>query len=350
MTELGASGGEAEVCFEQRGALGLITLNRPKALNALTRPMCREMDTQLAAWGEDSSIRAVAIRGAGERAFCAGGDVRALYESGREGSPYALEFWRDEYRLNARIKHFPKPYVALLHGIVMGGGVGVSVHGSHRIVADTAMFAMPETGIGMFPDVGGSYFLPRCPGETGMYCALTGARLKMADMLYVGVATHAVAMSRWDALIEGLADGGDPDVVLEDLGSRSGPAPMTEYRAWIDDHFAHRSVETILSSLDGGGEWAKETAAVIRGKSPTSLKLSHRQLCLGREMTFDDCMRMEYRMVHGIIAGHDFYEGVRAAIVEKDNRPNWRPADLAGVSDSDIDGYFAPRPENELRL
>ncbi len=182
---------EQEVLFEKRGALGLITLNRPKALNALTQGMCVAMTAQLDQWAKDDAVKAVVIRGNGDRAFCAGGDIRALYESGKAKTPYALDFWRDEYILDAAIKHYPKPYIALIHGIDMGGGVGVSVNGSHRIAGETMTpFAMPETGIGLFPDVGGSYFLPRCPGEIGMFLGLTGARLKATDCtLYAGIAT-----------------------------------------------------------------------------------------------------------------------------------------------------------------
>src|ERR1051326_5226588 len=190
-----------DVLFERRGALGLITLNRSKALNALTRDMCIAMRAKLGEWARDEAVKTVAIRGDGERAFCAGGDIRALYNAGMEKSPSAIDFYRDEYRLNAAIKHFPKPYVALLHGIVMGGGVGVSVHGSHRVGNETVSFAMPETGIGLFPDVGGSYFLPRLPGEIGMYVALTGERLNAADSLYAGVLTHIVPASATEELL-----------------------------------------------------------------------------------------------------------------------------------------------------
>jgi len=341
---------EAEILFEQRGALGLITLNRPKALNALTHSMCLVMKAKLDEWAHDSTIRTVAIRGEGERAFCAGGDIRALYESGRAGTPYALEFYRDEYRLNAAIKHFPKPYVALLHGIVMGGGVGVSVHGSHRVADETAVFAMPETGIGLFPDVGGSYFLPRCPGQIGMYLALTGARLNTPDMLYAGVATQHVPVAKTADLIAHLADGEAPETAIGEF-SAFGEAPISEYRATIDRAFAAGSVEQILADLDAGADdWSHETASIIRTKSPTATKLAFRQIREGAQLFFDDGMRMEFRMVHRVIAGLDFYEGVRAAIIDKDQRPQWRPPTLAGVSDTDIDAYFAPLGGKELVL
>ncbi len=340
-----------DVLFDRRGALGLITLSRPKALNALTHGMCVAMKAKLDEWAKDPLVGAVAIRGDGDRAFCAGGDIRALYDSGRAGTPYAFEFYRDEYRLNAAIKHFPKPYIALLRGIVMGGGVGVSVHGSHRVADDTAVFAMPETGIGLFPDVGGSYFLPRCPGEIGMYLALTGARLKTADMLYAGVATHHVSAGNTAELLERLAAGEPADSAIAALVAPPDEAPLAEHRGSIDRHFAAASVEAVLASLDAeDSEWTRATAASIGTKSPTSLKIAHRQLRTGRLLGFDDCMRMEMRIVARVIAGHEFYEGVRATIIEKDNAPKWRPPTLVQVADSDIDTYFLPLGERELVL
>ena len=342
---------EPEVLFEQRGALGLITLNRPKALNALTHEMCVQMKAQLDDWARDDAIKSVAIRGAGDRAFCAGGDIRALYESAKTKTPYALEFYRDEYILNATIKHFPKPYVAFLKGIVMGGGVGVSVHGSHRVADETVTFAMPETGIGLFPDVGGSHFLPRCPGEIGMYLGLTGARLKTADCLYAGVATAFVPAASTADVIAGLAEGEPPDVAIAAHASPAGDAPLAAQRALIDSIFSETSIQEILASLySDNSDWSRATAAALRTKSPTSLKLTFRQIREGALLDFDACMQMEYRMVNRVVAGHDFYEGVRAIIIDKDNAPQWRPAKLSEVTDVDIDAYFAPLEEKELKL
>ncbi|HVP83763.1 MAG TPA: enoyl-CoA hydratase/isomerase family protein [Rhizomicrobium sp.] len=341
---------EAETLFEQRGAAGLITLNRPKALNALTHDMCLKLKAQLDQWAKDASIKSVAIRGAGDRAFCAGGDIRALYESGRAKTPYAFDFYRDEYILNVAIKHFPKPYIALVNGIVMGGGVGVSVHGSHRVAGENVTFAMPETGIGLFPDVGGSYFLPRCPGQIGMYLALTGARLKTADMLYAGIATHFVPMAKWDALIAKLAEGAMPGDALKQLADTVPGDFLAEHRAVIDRIFAGNSVEEILAALDAERtDWSEDTAKTIRTKSPTSLKVAFRQVRNGAKLEFDDCMRMEWRMVNRVIAGHDFYEGVRATILDKDGAPKWNPADLPSVAQADVDAYFAPL-DKELPL
>jgi enoyl-CoA hydratase len=338
------------ILFEKRGAMGLITLNRPKALNALTHAMCVEMKAQLGEWANDDAIKHVVIRGEGERAFCAGGDIRALYESGKAGTPYALDFYRDEYRLDAAVKHFPKPYISLLRGIVMGGGVGVSVNGANRVGDESVVFAMPETGIGLFPDVGGSYFLPRCPGEIGMYLALTGARLKIMDAFYAGIVTHYVPAARIDEMLEKLAGGTAFGWAVGVLIEGVSKAPLADHRGTIDKCFSGNSVEEILLRLDADGSaWAAETAATIRTKSPTSLKIAYRQIREGKKLSFDECMKMEFRMVNRVIAGHDFYEGVRATIIDKDGAPKWQPAELAGVTDADVDAYFAPL-DKELEL
>lgn len=233
----------------------------------------------------------------------------------------------------------------------MGGGVGVSVHGSHRVVGETAMFAMPETGIGLFPDVGGSYFLPRCPGEIGMYLALTGARLKAADTLYAGIATHFVPVAKWGELVVQLADGVAPDDALKVFGETVPGDYLSEHHAAIDRVFGGNSVEEILTALDAEHtDWAGDTAAVIRTKSPTSLKIAFRQIREGAKLEFDACMRMEFRMVNRIIAGHDFYEGVRATILDKDGAPKWKPPALSEVSVADVHAYFAPLGNKELPL
>jgi enoyl-CoA hydratase len=342
---------DAEVLFETRGAIGLITLNRPKALNALTRDMALAMTAQLKAWASDAAVKTVIVQGAGEKAFCAGGDIRSLYESGKAGTSYALDFYRDEYLLDALIKHYPKPYVALICGIVMGGGVGVSVHGGTRIADETTTFAMPETGIGLFPDVGGSYFLPRCPGEIGMYLALTGARLKTPDCLYAGIATHFVAKDKRAALLDRLADGIAPDAALAGLHEDVPDTFLDTHRKSIDAIFGQASVEAMLTALDADHtDWSRDTAKTIRAKSPTSTKLTFRQLREGAKLSFDDCMRMEYRMVNRIVAGREFYEGVRATIIDKDGTPRWDPAALSDVSDAAIDAYFAPLGTDELKL
>lgn len=342
---------DVEVLFEHTGKTGLITFNRPKALNALTHNMVLLIHAQLKAWAEDDSVKTIVVQGTGERAFCAGGDIRALYESGKAGTPYALTFYHDEYILNSYVKHYAKPYVSLIRGIDMGGGVGLSVHGPYRVADETMLFAMPETGIGLFPDVGGSYFLSRCPGETGMYLALTGARIKTVDCVYVGVATHFIPAAKRDLLLAELSGGVLPETALAAYAEDVGPAPLAAQRERVDAAFSASSVEGILERLDRDGcDWARDTAATIRTKSPTSLKVTYRQVREGKRLGFDECMRMEYRMVNRIMAGRDFYEGVRATIIDKDGAPQWQPTELAGVSAADVAAYFAPLGERELKL
>jgi enoyl-CoA hydratase len=341
---------EAEVLFEKRGRAGIVTLNRPKALNALNSNMVALIHPQLVAWAADPSVELVIVRGAGEKAFCAGGDIRQLHDWGRAGDPAMVAFYAEEYRLNTYIKHYPKPYVALVDGIVMGGGVGVSVHGSHRVAGEKLMFAMPETGIGFFPDVGGTYFLPRMPGKVGTWLALTASRLGQADALWSGFATHAVASTDLDAVADALAEKGDPDATLAGFAKPVGDAPAQALLPVIDRCFSADTVEEILARLDAeDGEWAAKQAASIRQKSPTSLKIALRQMQVGAGASFEDCMRTEFRIVNRIPAGVDFYEGVRAVIIDKDNAPKWRPDRLEDVTPAAVDAYFAPLP-SELDL
>ncbi|MFN3658795.1 MAG: enoyl-CoA hydratase/isomerase family protein [Pseudolabrys sp.] len=347
----------AEILFERRGAAGLVTLNRPQALNALTHDMVLRLRAQLDAWAGEEAITRVIVTAAGGRAFSAGGDIRALYELGQAGRhEEALQFWRDEYPLNALIKNYRKPYIALIDGIVMGGGVGVSVHGSHRVAGDRYAFAMPEVGIGFFPDVGATWFLPRMPGEAGTFCALTGERFNAADAVAAGLATHHVASARFPDLIEGLCGTVSVDAVLAAFAEPAGEGPIAARRATIDRLFAGDDVEAILGALDreaasasADAEWAGKTAAVMRTKSPTSLKIALQQVRRGRDFDFAACMRAEFRIVSRLIHGHDFHEGVRAVIVDKDNSPRWNPATLAAVSEAEVNRHFAPL-DVELRL
>jgi enoyl-CoA hydratase len=341
--------GEPEILFDRRGAAGLVTLNRPQALNAVTLAMVRELAVRLAEWARDPAVTRVIVSGAGGRAFSAGGDIRALYELGRAGrQDEALTFWREEYLLNAFIKRFPKPYVALINGIDMGGGVGVSIHGSHRVAGEKFLFAMPEVGIGFFPDVGATWFLPRMPGETGTCCALTGERLKAGDAVATGLATHHVAAARFADLTDALCGAVPVDAVLGAFAEPPGEAPFAARRAVIDRLFAAGRVEDILSALDaeaasgGADEWAGATAATIREKSPLSLKIALAQMRRGRTWSFDDCMRAEFRIVSRVVYGRDFYEGIRAAIIDKDGAPVWRPSRLADVTDAEVEAHFAP--------
>lgn len=340
---------EAEVLFAREGVAGIVTLNRPKALNALTLDMVRAIHPQLRAWAVDPAVRLVIIEGAGEKAFCAGGDIRALHDWGRAGDRNVIDFYREEYRLNTFIKHYPKPYVALMDGIDMGGGVGLSVHGSHRIATERLVFAMPETGIGLFPDVGGTWFLPRCPGEIGMYLALTGERLKAADAIYAGIADVFVPSERLAGLRSRLAAGELVETVSGSLSGDAGTPPLAQNREAIDRHFSKESVAGILASLKAdGSEWAARVAAIIEAKSPVSTLVTYRQVREGRRLGFEDCMKLEFRLTNRFMKGRDFYEGVRAVVIDKDQKPVWSPATLAGVSAQEVDAYFAPLGADEL--
>lgn len=320
-----------EIHFERTGALGRIVLDRPKALNALTLDQVHLMHPQLDAWAKDDGVAAVVIEGAGEKAFCAGGDIKQLYEACKTGDlEFAAAFYRDEYRLNRRIKTMPKPYLAFLDGIVMGGGVGISVHGKYRIATERTLFAMPETGIGFFPDVGGSYFLPHLPGAIGQYLGLTGARLGPADTLHVGVATHYVDSERLPALREALSearDSAEVEATLAGFASDTGPAPLDGQRALIDRCFGKESLAEVFTALEAETDpFAAETLAIIRKKSPHLVAVSFEMIQRGRSMSFDQCMVMEFRLAMALAPAHDFVEGVRALLIDRDNKPQWRDA------------------------
>lgn len=345
-----------DIVFGRRGGLGTVLLNRPKALNALTHEMCVAFHARLKEWRDDDGVQAVLVRGAGDRAFCAGGDIRRLYDEGLAGGQYPYDFYHDEYRLNAEIHYYPKPYISLLDGIVMGGGCGVSIPGSHRVATERVTFAMPETGIGLFPDVGGSFFLSRCPGRIGIYLALTGARLKAADCIYAGVADCYVPSERLEALEAALAgatieDHADATRIIDDFAAEPDPSQLEAWQADIDRLFGGRTVEEVVATLKADGDaWAMERAEIIASKSPTSLKIARRQVRDGAMRDFYGCMQMEWRMVNRIIAGHDFYEGTRATVIDKDQAPKWRPPTLEEVSDADVEAYFAPLLGGDLRF
>ena len=332
-----------DILFERRGAAGIVTLNRPAALNAVTHDMVRALRARLDDWRDDPAVTRVIVAAAGERAFSAGGDLRHLYDLGRaEKHEEMLDFWRDEYALNAAIKHYPKPYVALIDGIVMGGGVGVSIHGSHRVAGDKFQFAMPEVGIGFFPDVGATWFLPRLRGELGTYCGLTAERLRADDAVAAGVATHRVPSARFAELLDGLTGTVPVDALLAAFAEPAAEGPVARMRGAIDHHFAGETVEDILDRLDGGAAPAPALAATIRSKAPLSLKIALAQMRRGRHWSFDDCMRAEFRIVSRIVRGVDFYEGIRAVIIDKDNAPHWQPATLSEVSAAEVERHFAP--------
>ncbi|MGD9921989.1 MAG: enoyl-CoA hydratase/isomerase family protein [Pseudorhodoplanes sp.] len=298
-----------DILFERRGGAGIVILNRPKALNAITHAMVRALAAKLHEWADDDAVTRVIVTANGERAFCAGGDIRALYDlitAGRQQE--ALSFFREEYTLNAAIKRYPKPYVSLIDGIVMGGGVGISIHGSHRVAGEKYAFAMPEVSIGFFPDVGATYALPRLAGEIGTYLALTGERLKAADAVLAGAATHHVKSHRFADLTDALC-GSDPvNAVLADFMESAGPGEVMPRRRMIDRTFSQASVEAILGALrtesqkvTDQAEWSARTLQTIAGKSPTSLVLAHAQMRNGRTRSFEASMAAEIRIVSRIV-------------------------------------------------
>lgn len=344
-------GGGDEIRFERTGRAGIVTLTRPQALNALTHQMVLALSRALTAWRDDQEVAVVIVKAEGQ-AFCAGGDIMKVYEARNSPNP-PVEFFADEYRLNVQIQGYPKPYISLIDGIVMGGGVGISFHGSHRVLTENAQFAMPEVGIGFFPDVGGSHLLPDLGGYFGMYLALTGNRIRYGDALWSGLATHTIAADGQAGLIERLCETGDTEAVLRSFfvaAKRETQRPALEA---IARHFAKDTLAEVIESLEAeaaNDEFAAKTLATILTRSPTSLAVTFRQVRAGLTMSMADCMRMEFRILNRMLAGHDFYEGIRAVLVDKGSKPVWRPDRLQDVDPADIDSYFASLGERELAL
>jgi enoyl-CoA hydratase len=343
----------AEIVIHRQGVAGRITLNRPQALHALNEEMCLAMDAALKAWADDPEIELVVVDHAqGTRGFCAGGDIRMLAESGAADGSAAQAFFRAEYRLNTRIKNFPKPYIAFMDGVTMGGGVGISVHGSHRVATERTLFAMPETGIGLFPDVGGGWFLPRLGPPLGMWLALTGERLKGGDVCSAGIATNFVESNVVEAVKDTVCEG---ELALLEAMDWDVSAEFEKHLDAMQRTFWKPTVEEIFMALEAeplespSGEWAAKQLATLKTKSPRTLKVTHRQLSLGLQMqSFEDNMRMEFRIGCRQVHSHDFQEGVRAVIVDKDNAPKWNPPGLAGFGERELDAVFAPLGEGEL--
>ena len=333
----------AEIVIHRQGVAGRITLNRPSALHALNEEMCLAMDAALKTWADDPEIALVVVDHAKEtRGFCAGGDIRMLAESGMSDGSAAQAFFRAEYRLNTRIKNYPKPYVAFMDGVTMGGGVGISVHGSHRVATERTLFAMPETGIGLFPDVGGGWFLPRLGPPLGMWLALTGERLKGGDVCAAGIATNYVESGVVEAVKDRVCEG---ELALLEAMDWDASAAFEKHLDAMQRTFWKPSVEDIFAALEAeDDEWSAKQLATLKTKSPRTLKIAHRQLSLGLQMqTFEDNMRMEFRIGCRQVHSHDFQEGVRAVIVDKDNAPRWSPSPSA----AEIDAIFAPLPAGE---
>lgn len=346
---------EPDIICEKRGAAGFVLLNRPQALNALNGAMVAGLAAALDAWEPDAGIERVVVSGAGERAFCAGGDIRLMHDLGKAGDHAAqLRFWREEYILNQRIARYSKPYVALIDGFDMGGGVGISIHGSRRVAGSQLKFAMPEAGIGFFPDVGATYFLPRLPGYAGTWLGLTGARIGAGDACALGLATSHAPSSQFGALARALEASGDTDSIIAQYSAPPPPAAFEAERGVIDACFSQAGVPAILRALEQkaaeGSVFARDTRAQLQRQSPTSAALGLAQMRAGRGLSIEAALAIEFRIVSRICRGHDFYEGVRSVIIDKDNSPRWRPASHDDVSASRINEYFAPLGADELKF
>ncbi|MFL5294826.1 MAG: enoyl-CoA hydratase/isomerase family protein [Phenylobacterium sp.] len=341
---------EPEVLVRIEGAVGRITLNRPAALHALTTNMCRLITEALCTWIDNPIVKLVMIDHSGERGFCAGGDIRMLAESGAGDGRLAREFFFTEYRLNTLLHDYPKTLVAFMDGITMGGGVGLSRPCRFRVATERTTFAMPETGIGLFPDVGGGWYLSRMSDHIGLWLALTGARIKAADCELTCLATDYVESARLPELKAAIVhDPAAVETLLTEFEGDAGRPPLAAHQDEIARLFAGDSVEAIFAALEAdGGDWAMQQLAVLRTKSPQTLKVAFRQLRLGHAMKrFADNMAMEYRIGARVVQRHDFLEGVRAVIVDKDNAPKWEPPTLEGVTDDMLDAIFEPLPSEE---
>jgi len=339
----------AEVLFERRGRLGVVTLNRPRAVNALTAGMAAAMLDQLTLWAEDDDVAAVLVHGAGERGLCAGGDIVAIYKDMLDGGSATADFWAVEYRLNLLISEYPKPYVAFMDGLVLGGGVGISAHGSVRIVTERTRTGMPETTIGFVPDVGGTLLLSRSPGETGTHAALTGAHLSGADAVFLGLADTFVPSGRLADLAAALET--EPvDAAVARFAEPAPPSVLAAQQEWMDACYAGDDAEEILRRLRTVGGEAADAADTIAAKSPTAVKVALASLRRVSGLSLAEALEREYRVGLRFLAGPDFREGIRAQVVDKDRTPHWQPASLAEVSRDEVEAYFAPLGERELKL
>ena len=340
-----------EILLNRIGSAAIIRLNRPKALNSLNLSMVRTMKAAMEQFAGDPDISCVILKGEGERGLCAGGDIRVIHEMGRTRDAEMTRFWREEFPLNYAISHYGKPYVALMDGIVMGGGVGVASHGKHRIVTERTKLAMPETGIGYVPDVGATWLLPRAPGETGTWMGLTGEIIGAADAIYAGLADVCVPSERLDALVEALGElrGGASDeqvrAVMDRFAVVPGESQLQANRDLIGRCFGFDTVEEIVEALNKEDDaFAVKTREVIAKRSPTSLKLALRLLRLGRgSSSLVECLEREFTVASELLHNHDFYEGVRAAVIDKDRNPKWRPLTLEEVGEAELEKYLAVR-------
>jgi enoyl-CoA hydratase len=351
----GQTTSEPEVLLEQRDGLGLITLNRPKAINALNHSMALAITEALRTWAEDDAVRTVVVTGAGERGLCAGGDIVAIHADAKSGATSADSatgrFWRDEYILNALIGRYPKPYVVIMDGIVMGGGVGLSGHGSHRIVTERSKIGMPEVGIGFVPDVGGTYLLARTPGEIGTHVGLTTARMSAGDAIAANFADYFVASEHLPALLETLRTE-SADIAIAKFATDAPDSALAAAQDWIDDCYGADSVEEIVARLQAHeAPDAQAAATEILAKSPVALKVTLRSLRAARTApSLEAVLNEEYRVSIASLSSHDLVEGIRAQVIDKDRNPRWSPATLEAVTDAQVDAYFAELGDRELGL
>ncbi len=340
-----------DIILKQKNRCGLVTLNRPKALNALNYGMIAQMEARYIDWAGEADIYGVVLQSAGGRAFCSGGDLKALYEWRKaRKTATILEKYTSEYQFNWTLDRFIKPHVSLMDGYVFGGGVGISLYGTHKVAGEQYRFAMPETAIGFFPDVGATYFLPRMPGQIGLYLALTGTQINRADAYALGLLTHCIDASQFDAIIAAMCEAEPIDPVLDGRHVDPGPSALLGLQGQIDEHFSGNSVEEIVTSLESASgaesEWAKETARTIARNSPLSMKVAFRQVRNSGQLSLEEALELEARIARVFLTGDELYEGVRALLVDKDGKPDWAPASLEDVSNEMVEACF-PAPESD---
>jgi len=342
------TGESDEILTRAEGGVRFLILNRPKAINSLTHSMVNTIHSVLREWEQDDDVAAVVLAGAGERGLCAGGDIVVIYHSARADGVEARQFWYDEYVLNAYIARYPKPFVSLMDGIVMGGGVGVSAHASSRVVTDTSKVAMPEVGIGFVPDVGGTYILSRAPGNLGLHAALTGAPFSGSDAIAMGFADHYVPHQALDDFARAIVDDGAV-AALERHAVAPPSSELVTQRSWIDECFAGDTVTDIVAALRGHDAGpANDAANLIATRSPTSLAVALEAVRRAARLeTLEDVLRQEYRVSCGTLRHPDLVEGIRAQVIDKDRNPKWSPSWIAAVSAADVEAFFAP-VDNDL--
>lgn len=345
---------DQELILNKNGRCGEVIINRPGALNAITHAMVRELNATYQNWAKDPDIYGIVMTAAGEKAFSAGGDVLSLYKLGQENRPQAIQFFADEYQFDWTLFHFIKPHIAFINGTVMGGGVGVSIFGTHKIAGEKYKFGMPEVGIGFFPDIGGGFFLSRLRGYYGLYLGLTGQTIGAAEAYDLGLATHYIPAAKQQIIIDAVREADPIDPIIEGAHEDPGESALVQYESVINDAFSAPSVEDIISRLkavEGAhADWAQQTAATIEKKCPLSLKIAFRQITQGKQLNLDEALKVDFRLATRFMEGKDFFEGVRALLIDKDMAPQWTYPSLDHVPEEAVDAYFAPLGENELVL